>query len=730
MDCHDVSEVEYFKLLMEKAKDAHLKAQKEAGKKVAPYPSREEILAEFLPTLLHHRLWKQSNPHTVGTTQLPAAYPPCVKSSDKLKPMFISDMTMETHHRGRKILLRVCTGVYRINGLLMVTEDEQRNAIRLQLYHQPDEDLIPAEQLLKQGTVLLVKEPYFKRSLDGNYTLRVDHVSDVIWLASDDDRVPGKWRPRLLELDSVKARLRGNDFFKKHELPNALEQYTWAVKTAEDPVDAQLAYVNRSLINFRLGRPEMALKDAIAMSSKLQQTEKGAFREATCLYSLQRFEECLSKLQSLRDLYPNNDDVRVEIQKVTARLKECNDGIYDWQEMHRQAKSSPPLIDCGTFSKNVKVQASPGKGRGLFTTKPVVAGELLLCEKAFAYSFADTDDKTESSLAILLNFQTMTAKAGGQAQNLTQIVQKLYHAPEAAASFLDLHCGEYPAPQRGLTVDFMPVVDTFLVAETIAMNSFCAPRSTLELLNPALLHGESISNEKRAFGTSGIWNFIGDMMVIRATEDLPAGTELKFAYLDLDRIASYGEAQKKLAHWKFSCDCYLCKMQKKTVDADRRLRKAHLRTLRELLDRPVPINMNQARRLLKQIDKTFNKSGQKKLKLELQEGYLRLGQALFVRGNFVEATPMLLRALELGDFVLSGLSSSGPQDLAVIEIQKWGSESAVSCCAIRDLYRVCVKSAVTPLALDRFKNMRQYAIIAYSLVIGESETFASMMLDD
>lgn len=139
--------------------------------------------------------------------------------------------------------------------------------------------------------------------------------------------------------------------------------------------------------------------------------------------------------------------------------------------MYQQASNTPPLIDCGTFSKNVEVKESPGKGRGLFTTKPVVAGELLICEKAFAYSHSGTGGATKQKMTVLLDFHTMRGMAGLQAQTLTQIVQKLYHEPATASSFLKLHHGDYVAQEMGLQADAMPVVDTY-VAPSFSSKAF------------------------------------------------------------------------------------------------------------------------------------------------------------------------------------------------------------------------------------------------------------------
>ncbi|OAR02140.1 hypothetical protein LLEC1_07556 [Akanthomyces lecanii] len=742
MDSQDAADNCIMRDLLQQTKDSHLRSKQNEGKKVALYPTRAEIMASFTPLFARMKA-KRSAAYTASTTHLPPHYLPCVRPSDELKPIFVSDMTLETHHRGRKVLLRLCAEACRLTALLVVAEDEHETPILVQMYHQPEENVIPSQQLLKKGMVLLLKEPYFKQTADGAYVLRVDHVSDLIWLHGDDERIPFAWMPRIFELDSSESRLEGNSHFNKNEWGSALEQYTHAIKCSETLLDAQISYINCSLVNLRLGRPTAAFNDAVATNSKLQPTEKGLFREAVCLYHLQRFDECLSKFQKLRVSYPNNKEVQVEIAKTIARLRECNDGIYNWEDMQHQAKKGDRLIDCGTFSKNVEIRQSPGKGRGLFTTKSVVAGDLLICEKAFSYSFLDTDNGTkEHQNILLLSAQPMQALLGGQVQNLTRIIQKLYHEPETAASFLEMNHGNYVPLEHGLLVDSKPVVDTFLVAKVIALNSASAP-TTLGYMKDGLRGHQKELGEELMLEPNGIWcmasyinhscvanccrAFIGDMMIIRATEDMPAGTELKVLYRPLSPAETYDSTQQKLANWGFSCDCYLCEMKKATTKTDMRQRQANLQSLGELVARPGHLNMTQARLLLKQIDKTYKKSGQKALKLGLQSGYFGYGTALFRRGSIVEAASALIRVLELGGFILAARAANDHQSAAVVDIQKWGPYSHHALFAIINLYLICRGTAMNTFLPNHPTRMIMYAETAYALLVGEKETFDSTL---
>lgn len=145
--------------------------------------------------------------------------------------------------------------------------------------------------------------------------------------------------------------------------------------------------------------------------------------------------------------------------RVRKRLHEQKTGDYDFQHMHRQARATPPLIDCATYAAPVEIRQSPGRGRGLFTTRRISAGELLLCEKAFGYVFAE--DGSAASNTILMNMNTKRVTMGGHANLITQLVQKLYHDLEAAQSFAKLHHGDYKAA-LATEVDGRPIVDTYV----------------------------------------------------------------------------------------------------------------------------------------------------------------------------------------------------------------------------------------------------------------------------
>ena len=123
--------------------------------------------------------------------------------------------------------------------------------------------------------------------------------------------------------------------------------------------------------------------------------EKALFRAARALYGLQRWEEALAYFEDLVVLNPANKVARQDVERCRMRLGERG-GEYDFRGMLDEAIAKAPAayLDRADFVGSIEVRdcSIESHGRGLFTTKPVQAGELLLCEKAFVAVFADNAD--------------------------------------------------------------------------------------------------------------------------------------------------------------------------------------------------------------------------------------------------------------------------------------------------------------------------------------------------
>jgi hypothetical protein len=113
----------------------------------------------------------------------------------QLTKIMLRDLLLETHHRGRYLIVRTLTKPTRFDGVVIVVEDELGDAGLVDLYNQVGtrvHEETEAGDLPPTG-VYVLKEPFFHISQRGEYVVRADHVSDVVWLPDNDERVPPAW---------------------------------------------------------------------------------------------------------------------------------------------------------------------------------------------------------------------------------------------------------------------------------------------------------------------------------------------------------------------------------------------------------------------------------------------------------------------------------------------------------------------------------------------------------
>ncbi|KAF4345120.1 unc-45 like b [Fusarium beomiforme] len=389
----------------------------------------------------------------------------------------------------------------------------------------------------------------------------------------------------------------------------------------------------------------------------------------------------------------------VEKKHWPAPLRSVNEqkkGVYDWRAMYEQAENNLPLIDCATYSSLVEIRMSPGKGHGLFLTEAVNAGDLFLCEKAFSYCHVE-EEIPKALLTISMNLATKQFKIGGSVYLLPQITQKLLHNPEHIATIRELS----------------------MVEKIITFNAMGAPLTTKahfdEFFSGKTGNSESFSPYEAAkFSNAGIWllasrinhncigncrrSFIGDMQIIRATKNMPAGTELLFSYRAPQPLDSYQLAQEELSAWRFTCSCELGKDNKKTSVTDVKKRN-------EIYGKylaPV-LSIDKAKRLVKATEKTYRGKPANKVRLDLSELYVALTHQYLTEGLIADTVKMTLKCLEtLGFIIVAHVPGEAPLGPRLQHLQ-----------------------AFPELQKEAYK----YAKLSYQMLIGESdsmeETFGS-----
>lgn len=203
---------------------------------------------------------------------------------------------------------------------------------------------------------------------------------------------------------------------------------------------------------------ESALQDIESVEEMSKPENNLLLDKARVLYDLEKFRESCDTLKLLAVEDPNDKELKEKLQKGIDRLIEQQTGRYKFQQLHDEAtKLRPPVLDHATYIGPVAVKSAGHRGRGLFTTKEVKAGDLLLCEKAFGYAFVDESDPN-SRKSILINAQEGTVMMGTQVDLHTIMIQKLHKNPSSIPAITELHHGSYRSVDVSV-VDDTPVID-------------------------------------------------------------------------------------------------------------------------------------------------------------------------------------------------------------------------------------------------------------------------------
>ena len=214
---------------------------------------------------------------------------------------------------------------------------------------------------------------------------------------------------------------------------------------------------NRSLMYLAVKRYDAAKTDAKLSLERDPNNAKGLQRAARACYDLGHYEECQRYLQALLSLNEHNEEVKHELTRAAARLEEQAYGTYNFHDMFQAVTSTNFRLDRTSFTKRVEVRTAGKRGRGLFTTEAVKAGELVLCEKAFCVAY---EEDNPGELHLLINLNTNRITLSGQAVLLTEVIQMVYRNPSLGKKLLDLYSGSFVRNgKEGSMKDEVPITD-------------------------------------------------------------------------------------------------------------------------------------------------------------------------------------------------------------------------------------------------------------------------------
>lgn len=520
-------------------------------------------------------------------------YPPSTVPQQDLKPMKLGELKMDTHHRGRKLTVKRVSLVvtHTARSWTVVQDEDTEDTERLEMcLHKikHGEEILEATTLYKQkfgedeqepGSLFIIKEPYFTLNEQGVATILIDHPSDLIVTdETEADRQKASDAAAAEKLATT-CKKDGNNALKKQNLAEAYRSYTEGLKVARQPVvsDANPGLArdicrNRALVNLLLNQLEEAKSDARAsiIGSEEQADKeldaKAYSRGGTAAYNLGHFEQARALFEEQLKLTPGDKVATINLRRIVSRLEEQQTGEYNMKKIRAALAPSRPGADAATFNGSTVVKDSPGRGRGLFATRAVPKGSIIMAEKAFCVAWAHEDQALSAMTYDLRDDRIRVSPAG-----LTRAVaQRLLTNPSQMDRVLALY-GDYTGDGKAAqSTPDGPVLDVFRVHDIVSRNGFglgtpygAQSTSTGLWTRTAFTNHSCVANAEK--------EFVGDLLVIRASRDVAAGEEILHSYVE---AADYEQRQAVLmSTWGFECGCELCEAEKGDDAAVRKRRR-------------------------------------------------------------------------------------------------------------------------------------------------------------
>jgi len=334
------------------------------------------------------------------TFALPKPYPPSTKSLAALQKTQVSQLDLNTRHRGKALWLKKTTGktlflshLYTV--FVAVDETSQSILVEIPLADQR----LGGSSLFPKGTVFALKEPVcIIHKLFVQQTLEVHHLSDMVVVYPPDPRAPA-----LLQADAdtttgaLQMKERGNILLRQKDYAGAVMWYTKGIdrSTAADTDVRRDLFRNRAEANLALGRYDKAIEDAVHdFSGNLTLDTKAVYRAVKACYQLGHHDIRTALAEPLRAISGggHDADMRKIFTAIDARLREEKTGIYDFETILKKLSKERPRVDAASYVKKVEVK-EPGThaSRGLFAREDIDTGELIFCEKAFMVMFMHED---------------------------------------------------------------------------------------------------------------------------------------------------------------------------------------------------------------------------------------------------------------------------------------------------------------------------------------------------
>lgn len=353
---------------------------------------------------------------------------------------------------------------------------------------------------------------------------------------------------------SVNWKVSGNEHFVQKRFHNAIEAYTSGIDNEKGCGKIKLELLaNRSAAYLALHKHTKSLEDAESVLTVDKNHIKCIYRKTKCLHGLAQYSDALQFLRSKsQDALPKQHQTIISdlIVKTNSLIVQSQTGEYPWMEIFQNK-----FDELAEFVGPVLVKNTLTKGRGLFATDAIKAGQLLLASKAFAYV---VDDST--NFLFNLNIDEASGRKSLNDRSQTQLVSEIVHIlkenPEKMEGLYKLYAGpefscsrNEPFESHGRDID-MKRIKAICSYNQFGNGNFFIPGKERDCgvwLSPSFINHSCVD-------ANCTWYYRKDFLFVFAFHDIAEGEEILISYV----LPLENKLKDMLQHQGFVCQCRLC----------------------------------------------------------------------------------------------------------------------------------------------------------------------------
>ncbi|PQM35308.1 uncharacterized protein Pyn_39830 [Prunus yedoensis var. nudiflora] len=201
------------------------------------------------------------------------------------------------------------------------------------------------------------------------------------------------------------------------------------------------------------------------------------------------------------------------------------------------------LLEPAEYIGAVQIKKSEIRGRGLFATKNIDAGTLLLVTKAVATERGILPDQNLDE-----NAQLVITLSSGEDEDELEVPEINLFKPESE------HIGGYPNEKLDVNrilsiLDVNSLIEDAISSKVLGKNSDYYGVGLWVLAS--FINHSCVPNARRLH--------VGDYLIVHASRDVKAGEEITFAYFDV--LSPLDKRNEMCKTWGFRCDCKRCKFE-------------------------------------------------------------------------------------------------------------------------------------------------------------------------